>query len=307
MRSTTRIVRTVAFTLAIARVAMAAIAIALASSGTSAHASEIQNPELPSASAGNPLLDRLKAARFNCVAKSVGQICTATANAAVGFRYPQPISVLVPAGVQRPHSILLYLHGFRGVCPATNATPEQIEADWQLTQQMISGGAADSVLLFPMSQGNCSTYDSALLPRFQTFLNWGRDLLQPTSSRLTIAGHSGAGARMANALSNHLAIAKETDAVFLLDATYGMSSTGSPYLDKWAAVALANPRVKIFTRYLAGTATDPGSQNLKKRLPNHVDSAVSAASRHCRVPAVEIKNLLQKRSNAKPRFDLVSF
>lgn len=252
------------------------------------------------------VLDRLKAARFNCVTKATGQVCTATANAATGFRYPLPISVLVPAGVATPKQIILYLHGFRGVCPATNASPEQIEADWQLIQQMISGGAADSVLLFPMSQGKCATYDSSLVPRFKAFIDWGHNLLQPATKDLIVAGHSGAGARMANALDANPLVTKKTQAVFLLDATYGMSSTSSPDLDKWARIVRTNPGIKIFTRYLAGTATDPGSRNLKNRLPHHVDSETSAAKTHCRVPAVEIRNLLPKRSPAKAPVKLVS-
>ncbi len=69
----------------------------------------------------------------------------------------QPIAVMVPAGVIQPKQILLFLHGFRGVCPTTTATLEQIEADWRLTQQMIGGGAAGSVMLFPASQGKCAT------------------------------------------------------------------------------------------------------------------------------------------------------
>lgn len=255
----------------------------------------------------NALIERLKAAKFVCMPKAIGQICTARANTVVGFSYPQPITILIPAGVDIPRRVILNLHGFRGVCPATNATPEQIEADWQFTQQMISGGADDSVMLFPMSSGNCTTYGASLVPRFKAFTEWGAKLLASSTNRWIVSGHSGAGAHMANALSANPAFAKNVDSVFLLDATYGMGSTDSVYLDRWASVAKANPTIKIFTRYLAGTSTDSGSKNLKTRLPSNVDSAVSVAKSHCRVPAVEIKNLLPKNYKDANSVDLVSF
>ncbi len=267
-------------------------------------------PKTPArATAPTSLIDRLKTANFTCTPKAVGQICVAAANRATGFAYPQPIAVLIPAGVNQPKQILLNLHGFRGTCPATNATPEQIEADWQLTQQMISGGAGDSVMLFPMSRGNCATYDASLVSRFKSFTDWAAKLIQPATPRWFVAGHSGAGARLAKALSTTPTLVKNTDAVFLLDATYGMGSADSPLLDQWAEVVRQNAQIKIFTRFIAGTSPATGSKNLQLRLPNHVDSAVSAAKSHCRVPAVEIKNLLQQhlRTSSKELLRTVSF
>lgn len=253
------------------------------------------------------LIDDLKKANFTCTAKAAGQICVAPANRATGFSYPQPIAVLVPAGVKQPKKILLYLHGHRGTCPATTATAEQIDADWQLTQQMIGGGAADSVMLFPMSAGACATYGSSLIPRFKVFTEWGAKLLQPSTNRWIIAGHSGAGIHMANALSATPTFTRTTDAVFLLDATYNMLTPDSPYLDKWAEAVKHNGNIKIFTRWIAGTSPATGSNNLKSRLPNHVDTARTTASGHCRVPAVEIRNLLLKRNKREASLDIVSF
>lgn len=238
-----------------------------------------------------PLAQELANQGFNCSRRPEGDICVISAVAVRGgFNYSQAIAILIPAGLSSPSKLHLYLHGFRGVCESAAANPEYFADSFALLPQLVSA-SSDSAIVFPMSSGQCATYNAELVPRFSALITWAEKLLHPSSSQWTIGGHSGAGSVISSALSKNLGFVNRVESIFLLDAAYSMGS----HLAKWKSVVKTNPRIKIYSSYISGTSPATGSSQLKAGLPgSKVTITPSRAANHCTVPTKDYGWLLQR-------------
>jgi hypothetical protein len=238
------------------------------------------------------LTERLKANGFTCTSETNGDVCTISKINTGGFKYDQPVAILVPKNVRRPQNTLLHLHGFRGVCESADTSAKGMADEFNFLQQMKDANATNSVMVFPMSTGKETTYQASLVPQFSKFTAWVNSQLQPTTDHWTVSGHSGAGSVISSALSSNPSFAKKVDSVMLLDATYGIPG----HLSQWQNIAKSNPNMKITSIYRKGTATQSGSDLLASR--GLARSQASKSSRHCLVPTTEYASLLAKSSSS---------
>lgn len=241
------------------------------------------------------LVDRLKARGFTCTPSENGDLCRIDRVNAPGFKYSQPVVIVVPKNVRRPTDLLLHLHGHRGVCPG-ESSPENMVKAYDLPRQMKEAGAANSVMIFPVSTGQCTTFEKELAPNFAAFAAWVKGEVQPAKERWTISGHSGAfrpiGTILGRESEKHPELVKKINSVLLLDATY---SSRPGYYDQWKSAARVNPNMDVATVYRTGGGTEAGSRMLKKALPNQdVDVVKSKTASHCEVPNRHYADLLRK-------------
>lgn len=241
------------------------------------------------------LTEKLQANGFSCASEPNGDICAIAKVNALGFKYDQPIAILVPKNVRRPQKLLLQLHGFRGVCEPEDASPKYMADEFQFLEQMKQAQASNSVMIFPMSTGRETTYLSQLVPRFAKFTNWVNAQIQPTSDHWIVSGHSDAGRVISSALANNPSFTKKVDSVILLDATYGIPT----HLSQWKNIVNANQDIQIHSVYIRGSATQPGSKLLKSSLPNKAVLEIpSDANSHCKVPTTDFGKLLEQNVNS---------
>ena len=227
---------------------------------------------------------QLQAKGFRCSTEKNGEVCVISAvnNKTFNFRYSQPMAFLVPTGLTQPQNILLHIHGFKGVCEASDASPRDMQREFSLLDQMKNAGATRSVMVFPMSVGKCETFQNELVPRFSVFTRWSESLIHPTSLKWIISGHSGAGSVLSRALVANPTFSQKVDSVFLEDATYGMGYN----VTLWNKIVANNPKIAIASVTRPRTATATGASILLAALDERrVSKSFSSTSiRHCQIP-----------------------
>ena len=226
------------------------------------------------------LLQRLATAGFACSTYSNGQICINNTPRATGFTYPQPVVVLVPANVENPTQVLLHLHGFRGICEAADASAATMAEEFNFAGQIQQAGVTNSVLIIPISTGNCDTYTASLIPQFAGFEAWMESLIQPASDTWVVSGHSGAGAILAQIFAQNQTFTAKIKTVILMDALYSMPT----YIGDWEKAATFNATMTIYSVYTTPDGTGPGNTQLKESIKNKVNIAVANPNVHCEVP-----------------------
>lgn len=231
------------------------------------------------------LADKLKRSGFTCVSRPDGDICTISRVNANGFRYGKPIAILIPTGLTQPDDLLLHIHGHRGVCEPASAGATSMADRFKMLEQMREAGARRSVMIFPVSDGKNTDHDSQLVPQFDKFTSWVEDLVQPKRKAWSVSGHSGAGRVISTALARNPAFTRKTKQIMLLDATYGIPN----HIDNWHKIARENPNLRIDSVYIPGTATAPGSQQLKSQIDN-VNLKTTRES-HCQLAGTEVGRL----------------
>lgn len=249
-----------------------------------------------------PLVERLKHLGFKCRHQQNGNVCTINRidekiNSSP-LDYSQPVAILVPDGVtERPKDMILYLHGFRGVCGVNDQTsPEKMVDQFHFLDQMKEAKATNSVMVFPMSRGKCETYNQELVGQFKQFTNWAELMVDPVDDRWVVAGHSGAGSVLANSLSRNPEFTSRVDGAILLDATYGMGGHNS----QWVRASEANNLLKIVSVHTDGE-TGSGSESLRRAVGDRVVTSRPSRDReHCVVPNQFGKMLMEVRGGSRP-------
>jgi hypothetical protein len=239
-----------------------------------------------SAHALAPLSTRLQQSGATCTSTAAGDYCEFR----IAPGYNQPTVILVPAGMDQPEALILYLHGHRGPCGDSNSTsPTSMAKSFNLLQQTAVAGAGKYVTVFPMSRGNCTDYDNVLVGGFMKYKEWAERVIRPGSNKWVVAGHSGAGRAMANILSKYKDFTRQTEMAALLDAAYGMSN----YVGRWAVAAGANRKLWIRS-YYATSSPEQGSKQLQAAIPAQAKAIRSGAyGDHCRVPKVDFSSALR--------------
>ncbi len=226
-----------------------------------------------SAQAENLLLqDRLAQSGARCRSTTEGQICIFKKRGANQAPYPEDVAILIPTNVRRPDQMILHLHGHR-VKSRRDGSLDAILNDFDFLKRMKEAGATNSVMIVPLSNGNCDTYRSqwgGSSGKFTAFTNWVTKQVNATREQWILTGHSGAFAPIAQILRNDAAASgsfiKKLRAVGLFDATYGNNFDTSVYKQARSI----NPELDIGSVYrpnLPGTqSTTPGSRKLKRDL-----------------------------------------
>jgi hypothetical protein len=208
-------------------------------------------------SASAAVTDALSQAGFTCVAATDssgapfgGTMCTRAAMSTSAFTLNEAVSVYVPSTTSAVvRHIVLYLQGFRGVCGDTGTTPADVMNVFDLAEQMEADSSPDSVLVFPMSVDDDTTYYNdfaATAGPFTGFMNWIETIVG--QGQWSLAGHSGAGDVIAKSLHLNPSTITKFDAIQLLDAAYRMSSTRHrPGFDValWQRIAERNPSLAL--------------------------------------------------------------
>ncbi len=236
-----------------------------------------------------PLGERLqKAGSAQCTSLSLGDSCVVRRTP----DYSQPVVLLIPNGMAKPKGLVLYMHGFRGVCGVTDATPASaMSTRYKLLEQLSSAGATDRAIVFPMSRGKCNDYDNQLVPNFSSFAAWAENLLLPEKDVWLMLGHSGAGKAMANIAGQYKSFARRLDVAGLLDAAYGMGNL----IGRWQVAAGANRRLKIRS-YYATSSPESGSRLLQRTIPSQAEAILSNSyGDHCNVPMKDFGPALADR------------
>lgn len=242
-----------------------------------------------SALALTPLGDRLQnAGSAQCTSVALGDACVVRRTP----DYSQPVVLLVPNGMTKPKGLILYLHGFRGVCGVSDATtPSSMATRYNLLEQLSAAGATDRAIVFPLSRGKCTDYDNQLVSNFTSFATWAENLLRPEKDVWLMLGHSGAGKAMANIAGLNKPFARRLDVASLLDAAYGMGNL----IGRWQVAAGGNRRLKIRS-YYATTSPESGSRLLQKTIPSQAKAIRSNSyGDHCNVPMKDFGPALSDR------------
>lgn len=247
------------------------------------------------AQADTTVKQRLLNHGFSCVDQSQGTICTIPKVTALRFQYDQPIAVFVPAALEKPKSLLLHLHGHKGVCEAPDAPPRVMVNNARLLDQLLAAGRTETVAIFPMSRPKNSTYETSLVPSFPRFKTWIHNILKPEKDKWILSGHSAAGKTISQLILKHPSFAKKVESIYLLDATQNMERVGK----KWKEALKANPKMHIYSSTLSNDATK-GALRLRKILRAKVETMVSKTQDQCRVPSLELERLLKKSAEQKP-------
>jgi hypothetical protein len=151
---------------------------------------------------------------------------------------------------------------------------------FNLAQQTQSNAAAGSVLVFPVSVGDDATYNAdfaAGAGPFAAFMQWVEGTVGG-SGRWSLAGHSGAGAVIASALTKNPSTIAKFDAIELLDAAYSMGAE----LPLWRQIARANPTLAVTC---VGNGTYAGCQQLASGAGFLAPVSLKQTSAaHCSIP-----------------------
>jgi hypothetical protein len=257
-----------------------ALAIFIFFYNASAHAASKADPDCAS---GSSKLLKCQLKGFTCTPMIDGDMCVVNSVRVSGFNYTQPVAVLIPPGVTTPQNILLHLHGFKGVCEDASAPPLAMEKEFGFLTQMRQAGATDSVMVFPMSRGQCTDYNNQLVGQFAGFTKWASGLLKPATDEWVISGHSGAGMVISAMLSANPKFVRQVSTIMLLDATYGISSR----LGQWDRIVAANPGILIAADYTTRAGTSTGFSQLRSHLAAKriaLDFKFAWYDSHCVVP-----------------------
>lgn len=184
------------------------------------------------------------------------------------FSYSQPIAVLIPSRMIGSQRMILHLHGHRTGLARDKDMNAMLD-DFQLLPTLNAFGRTDTLIVFPMSLGNCTTFEKELAPKMNEFIDWISAQLPQKPQRWWLSAHSGAYRSVASILS---LIARSgpnssplLSGVALFDATYGGSNFNvKPYTD----MRVVNPQLSILSIYrgFAGSETIQGSVRLKSSL-----------------------------------------
>lgn len=259
------------------------------------------------------LLESMKS-RFPTIMKcetmqGLADICTfsSVTSATPAFRYTQPVAFVIPrleeGAIVNPSRIMIHIQGHRGVCRRasdgrvdTNFTALETLNNFGMVSQFVEAireaKATNSILVFPASTGKNTDYFNQLVGQFGSFVKWIDKVAQPEENAgLYISGHSGAGSVIPASLANATQSAvPRLKAVLLQDATYGSGRT-----TQWQAFSRLNRSFLIESIYIAGSATQAGSLDLKARVTlGRPVSLVKSTVGHCRVPNAYYKSSLLK-------------
>ena len=234
------------------------------------------------AGASNLFACQLQTRGFRCTSERNGEVCAISSVNNKIFQYSQPVAFFIPSDLIQPQNILLHIHGFKGVCEASDAGSRDMQREFSFLDQMKNAGATQSVMVFPTSVGKCATFQSELVPRFSAFTRWTEGLVHPLSSKWILSGHSGAGSVLSRALVSNPTFAQKVDSVFLEDATYGMNY----HVTLWNKIVSANPKMAIASVTRPKTATAVGANLLYASLDERgIRKSFSSTSiRHCQIP-----------------------
>jgi hypothetical protein len=237
-------------------------------------------------------LEELKMKGFVCSSVEGGTSCVLRPKTQPGYSYSEPVAVLVPSALtQAPKRGIFYFHGFLRVCAGEQGNTEKLAgslpAKFRFLELLTSAGAADSVVVMPMSEMNTSprgyiTYNRDLRPNFPKFLGWLKSFVP--AEKWIVTGHSGAGALISDLLSVNTDFTKNVTGVALLDATYGNRS------GQWQTILRVNPALRVQSIYIPNSPTADGSLSLKavaRELGAQVSLSTAPAGTHCEIPKPE--------------------
>lgn len=273
---------------------------ALSLSAVSALALPMDTPIPAAPKTSSPLAEKLShQAGISCIPAASGDICTIKRIQSTDpkLSYSQPVAILIPKGVSHPAELLLHLHGHRGVCESTSATAAQMAKTFDMLPQMKAAGATNSVMIFPVSQGNCTNFERELVPQFPAFTQYITNLVEPEAGNgWVISGHSGAyraiGSILGHESKSNPGFVKKIKSVMLLDATYTQRET---WYANFKSAANVNPKMNVQSVYIPGGGTHAGSVGLQSRMPKgQVEIIRSSTPNHCQVPNKHYAGLLKK-------------
>lgn len=188
------------------------------------------------------------------------------------FNYSMPLGIYFPPGLTQPKRMVMYVHGWRGVCEPSDFPVKSMMERFDLVGQL-DRSAPDAVLVFPQSRGHCDTFNQELVPRFSKFLGFLEDFAKlPT----VFSGHSGAYLPMGQMVMN-LDFSSRLQSTIFLDALYSSNVTN------WVKAGKRIPTMKFATISLRGGGTESGSHALKVQTINPVTVELTSLS-HCKIP-----------------------
>ena len=239
-------------------------------------------------------------ADFNCVQSALrdGLVCTANSlnDKASGFKYSEPLVILLPDGVTRPARILLHFQGYRSVCG--DDTTAQFIDKFGVLNLMKRARDLNAAVVLPRSAGKETTYSNELVPRFPLFIKWIYSQLGVSSADGLISGHSGAYIPIGAVLNQQSKLNLSVEAIVLLDATY---SQRADYYAQWEQAAKTNPQMSVYS--VIRPNTEPGTLMLAKTLKKYgitVQKQTDLSS-HCGIPKKDfgpiLDDLISERQN----------
>lgn len=220
--------------------------------------------------AGNQLVDKLKEKGFTCTTNADGSVCKISRVDSPGFKYSQPMMILIPPNVQKPSDLLVHLHG-HNMGGARDSTPEAMLKDFDMQKQLQKSGARNSVMIFPFSKGKCDNFKSELAPQFDKFMSWVKATVEPAGDHYTLSGHSGAyipiGQILENQSKKNPDLIKKLDSVVLLDSTYPSTAQSQAWFgNSFKSARSVNPNFSVYSVYRENGGTKSGSLALKNAL-----------------------------------------
>lgn len=232
---------------------------------------------------------------LNCTPSRLhdGMVCIGNSvnDARSGFRYSQPVIVLVPHGVVQPSRVLLHFQGYRNVC-GDDSTAQFIEK-FGLLDLMPFLKQQNAIGIFPRSAGKETTYINEFVPRFGKFLDWVYFESQTSTMEWIISGHSGAYIPVGAVLAQQNDVRLKIKSVVMLDATYSQNST---YYAQWNETLRTNPEINVWSIFRANTRV--GTELLAKKLKSYSNllNAIEDRSPHCGIPKKYIWRILNDLS-----------
>ncbi len=248
-----------------------------------------------SQAAAPPVVEKLRNHGFQCLPLGTfdADICTVEKINTKDFNYPLPVGIVVPRNALRADSIVVHIHGFQNVCRTeTIKKPAGIVEDFNLQAGLKESEIENAVMVVPLGYGKMSTFKANLLPQFPAFLAWVTAQAGSKQPRFIFSGHSGAGPFIGRTLIQNPEIARLTDSVILMDASYGSSSGMIANINSWTDVLRSNPALRIYSVYKPGTLTAKLSHAFQKSFPGNV-RLYPAEEQHCAIPGLYLGRLLK--------------
>lgn len=249
------------------------------------------------------VVELLTAKKFKCIQSDLGYICSIHKVNTSGFKYSQPIAVIISpeANEKNTKELITYIHGYRNVCKLKSGTSDINATSYELVEAFDIDKTAFSLshkknygylFVMPISKGKNDNHKLELMNNFTGYQNWLSQTLSTTKDNLNwhIMGHSGAGSIIANILNSSYKVTHSTNTIGLLDATYGMSN----YIEKWKNAVANNKQLKIISVYKPGSSTEPGSIKLATELNKNNAKKVKliqTKTRHCEIPNIYLERV----------------
>lgn len=219
-----------------------------------------------------------------CIGNSINDVRS-------GFKFSQPVVVLVPHGVVQPSRVLLHFQGYRNVCG--DDTTAQFIDKFGVLELMQYLKQQNAIGIFPRSAGKETTYKNEFVPRFSKFLDWVYFESQTSSMEWIISGHSGAYIPVGSVLAQQDDVRLKIKSVVMLDATYSQNSS---YYAQWNEALRTNPKIKVWSIFRANTRV--GTEMLAKKLKSYSNllNAVEDRSPHCGIPKKHLSGIIDELS-----------